>query len=189
MSLTFRHTMLFLFFAVAMVFLVPGAAAQDKAETSGKKVLVKVTTIENGDTTVTEKEVGEGDAELEWVDEKEGDVLFISGDGDDDEEIVIHLKDLDDTKLDKLIESKDGKARKVIVKKMRSGDGGHDTHGKSGCCMERSSCCSMDKDGHHMKMDAKDGAHKKMMWKEKDDDRDGEKDEEKEEEEDDDGLF
>lgn len=179
MSLTFRHTMLLLFVAVAMVFLASGAAAQDKAETSGKKVLVKVTTIEDGDTTVTEKEVGEGDAELEWVDEKEGDVLFISGDGDDEDEIVIHLKDLDDTKLEKLIESKDGKGRKVIVKKMRSGDGGHDTHGKSGCCMESSSCCSMDKDR----------AHKKMMWKEKDEDRDGEKEEEKEKEEDDDGLF
>ena len=78
---TILKQMMTIFALVAIVVIATaGAQAQDKDSKSDKKVLVTVTTIENGDTTVTVEELGAGKSGHTWVDSEDGNVFIITED-------------------------------------------------------------------------------------------------------------
>jgi hypothetical protein len=194
-------------FAAATLSAVSGAAAQmkdgDKAH-PGKKYVVRILTIENGDTTVTDQAVdGEGE-ELTWVGEDGNEFTVIVADGDEADEDADMKEDMTVEVLGKekhreymFRSGKDGRPMKFIVKK---GGGGHAemdccgggscamTAGKGKMDMEKMHRMHPDMDKEemmrmHEKMDKKEmmrmheKMQKKMMWKEKkekDDDDEGE---------------
>lgn len=195
MSTMLKRSILPLLLAAAMLATAPTANAQSgedaKADAKAeKKMLVKVMSIENGDTTVTEHEVDPNDSEVSWVEK----------DDDGKEKHILIKKELSGP------DSKHGgmaccEAKESAEKKECAGK----------------DCCAMDKDGHHGKaemkkmmkmhgdMDSKEmkemhekmsskemkEMHKQMMKERKEKDADGDEDadtDETEDKDDDDGV-
>ena len=108
---------------VAAAMIVSGAAyAQAKEEAKSdskadKKIIVRVMSIENGDTAITEHQVDPNDPKVTWVEED-----------DDGKEVTVQVtKDAD--KSDSQRSGKDGETVKIVVKEKHDGE-----RGKMDCC-------------------------------------------------------
>ncbi len=193
-----------LFLLAATIVTAQTAAAQskegDKAKPE-KKYVVRVLTIENGDTTVSDHTVDAGGPEFTWVDDDGTELTAVFEAGDEAENDADMMEDMTIEVLGKkkynefiLKSGKDGEKKHVFIKRT----GGH---GDRDCC-GGGSCCMMDAKGMHGKtggkmrmhgdMDKEDmmrmhGKMQKKMWKEKKDSDDDEHEEEDDDSDDDDG--
>jgi len=155
-----RGTCAILLLAAAALLVPPRVEAQTKDDTKperghDRKYVVRLLTIEDGDTTFTDHAVGPDDREISWVDE-DGTELTAVFEAEDDDDDADMREDMTEEVLGKekyreyLLESgKSGKPMKIFVRKAHGG--GHE--GMS--CCNGDACCMMEMKGMHGKMDDK----------------------------------
>jgi len=198
------------FLVAAAVVSVSTATAQTKNDDTmkhEKKYVVRVLTIEDGDTTVNDHAVSPDDGEFTWVDDDGSELkaVFIADDDDADMREDMTIEVLGKKKYEEYVvkSGKDGSTKTIFISR-KHGDG----HGDKHCC-GGGNCCKMgmkDSDGMHGKMDKDhmkrmheemsseemkrmhEKMENKMMWREKkeadEDDDDDDENEDKDTEED-----
>jgi len=175
----------------------PAQGKDDDRSTPEKKYVVRVLTIENGDTTVSDHPIDADSPEFSWVadDGTEFTAMLEDDDADMREDMTIEVLGKEKYNEFALKSGKDGSTKHVFIKKMGR-------HGDRDCC-GGGNCCRMDmKELHgktgdhemmrmHKKMDKDEmmRMHEKMqkkMWKEKKSGDDDEEDDDSDADTDDD---
>ncbi len=191
-NITMRLFTFLILFAATLVTAQTGeaqSAGGDKAK-PGKKYVVRVLTIENGDTTVSDHPVDADSPEFTWVDDDGTELTAVFEAEDGAENDADMMEDMTIEVLGKkkynqftLKSLKDGRKTNVFMKKM----GGH---ADRDCC-GGGSCCMMDRKEMHGKTGERMRMHENMdkeemmrmhgkmqkMWKEKKDSNDDEQEE------------
>jgi len=150
-----------LLLAAAVLFAPQRSGAQGKDDMKqepkhDRKYVVRLLTIEDGDTTVADHAV-EPDEELTWVDDDGTELTAVFEAEDDDdadmrEDMTVEVLGKEKYKEYMLGSGKDGKPMKIFIGKKRAGG-----HGDMDCC-DGGSCCRMG----HMDMKEMHGMHGKM---------------------------
>ncbi|HLB00520.1 MAG TPA: hypothetical protein VJO14_03960 [Bacteroidota bacterium] len=196
----FMSICLALFLAASAGLTASRALAQSKDDRASdhKKYVVRILSIENGDTTVTDHAVDPTGEKVSWIDDDGNEITAIIGEDDDDnadmqEDMTVEVLRMDKDRAGMLRSDTGGAPMKIIIKKSRAGS-------RAGMgCRPGGSCCKMGRmemKEMHGKMDREDmmrmhgKMEKKMIWKEKkdrDDDEDEDSDKGKDKDDDDDG--